>query len=363
MKDHVDPRLILAEGHSLALAGIAKRLGGDAGVLRQHGAPGTHRLHAGAIAGFEPVNERNVHPADESYSRRAAGQRRQRADEKGTFLLAEAESGEVGRNGPRVTGGVGRHGEVDAGKAHPGIFTDDLQQLATEYPGVRFAGVDFAVPTDAAGHPRPIPANLAALRFREEEGAFLVGALAALAGGSPRVGFVGGMDIPLIHRFEAGYRAGVKAVCPGCTVLAQYAGVTPEAFRDPGKGKEMALRQYQAGVNVIFHASGSTGLGVFEAARQMNRLAIGVDADQYDAAPGHVLTSMVKRVDAVVFDQIGRVQNGTFRGGSFEYGLAQGGIGYVYDARNRGLIPDSVHARVESLRQAIIDRRIVVPAS
>ena len=243
------------------------------------------------------------------------------------------------------------------------IFTDDLRQLAAEYPSVHFAGVDLATPTDAAGRPLPIPDNLAALRFREEEGAFLVGALAALAGGSSRMGFVGGMDIPLIHRFEAGYRAGVKAVCAGCTVLAQYAGVSPEAFRDPGKGKEMALRQYQSGVNVIFHASGSTGLGVFEAARQMNRLAIGVDADQYDAAPGHVLTSMVKRVDEVVFDQIGRVGNGTFHGGSFEYGLAQGAIGYIYDARNRALIPDSVHTRVEALRQAIIDRRIVVPTS
>ncbi len=121
------------------------------------------------------------------------------------------------------------------------------------------------------------------------------------------------MDIPLIHKFEAGYRAGVKYVCPDCTVIAQYAGVTPEAFRNPGRGKELALSQYQSGVNVIFHASGSTGLGVFEAARQTDKLAIGVDADQYAEAPGHVLTSMVKGVDAVVFDQIEKARRGTFR--------------------------------------------------
>jgi basic membrane protein A len=114
---------------------------------------------------------------------------------------------------------------------------------------------------------------------------------------------------------------------------------------------------------VIFHASGSTGLGVFEAARQMNRLAIGVDADQWAEAPGHVLTSMVKGVDAVVYDQIDRVRKGTFKGGVYEYGLAEGGVGYVYDAHNRALIPDSVHTRIEQLRADIIAGRIVVPST
>src|SRR5690242_3526171 len=144
------------------------------------------------------------------------------------------------------------------------IFTDDLTALATEYPNVHFVGVDYSVKTDDAGRVVPPPPNVAAVKFREEQGSFLVGALAALVGHSKKVGFVGGMDIPLIHKFEAGYRAGVKYVCPDCTVIAEYAGVTPDAFRDPGKGKELALNQYQSGVNIIFHASGSTGLGVFE---------------------------------------------------------------------------------------------------
>jgi basic membrane protein A len=243
------------------------------------------------------------------------------------------------------------------------IFTDDLTQLAKEYPNTKFAGVDYSVATDKDGKVIPPPNNLAALKFREEQGSYLVGALAALVGKSKKVGFVGGMDSPLIQKFEAGYEAGVHQVCPDCTVLAQYAGVTPEAFRNPGKGKEIALAQYQQGANVIFHASGSTGLGVFEAARQTNRLAIGVDADQYGEAPGYVLTSMVKGVDNAVYDAIRKVKDGTFTGGIYQYGLAEQGVGYIYDKNNEKLIPPDVHARLEQLRQEIIAGRIVVPST
>jgi basic membrane protein A len=242
------------------------------------------------------------------------------------------------------------------------IFTDDLTQLAKEYPNTRFAGVDYSVATDKDGKVIPPPPNLAALKFREEQGSFLVGALAALVGHSKKVGFVGGMDFPLIQKFEMGYKAGVKKVCPDCEVITQYAGVTPEAFRNPGKGKELALSQYQQGVNVIFHASGSTGLGVFEAARQTGKLAIGVDADQYKEAPGFVLTSMVKGVDNAVFDAIKRVKEHRFEGGIYQYGLAENGVGYVYDANNEKLIPADVRARLESLKQDIVAGKIVVPS-
>ena len=243
------------------------------------------------------------------------------------------------------------------------IFSDDLSQLSKEYPDVRFAGIDYAPPVDAAGNVIPPPPNLAALRFREEEGSFLVGALAALVGNSKRLGFIGGIDFPLIHKFEAGYRAGVSAVCPDCQVVAQYAGVTPEAFRNPGRGQELALSQYQSGVNVIFHASGSTGLGVFEAARRRGKLAIGVDSDQQAEAPGFILTSMVKRVDEAVFKAVKSVQDGTFQGGIFQLGLAEQGVDYVYDEHNRAMIPDSVRARVEALRAEIVAGRIKVPST
>jgi basic membrane protein A len=241
------------------------------------------------------------------------------------------------------------------------IFTDDLTLLAKEYPNVHFAGVDYAVQTDAQGNVVQPPANLAALKFREEQGSFLVGAIAALTSKTKRVGFVGGMDIPLIHKFEAGFRAGVRHVCPDCRVTAQYAGVTPEAFRNPGKGKELALSQYNQGVDVIFHASGSTGLGVFEAARATGKLAIGVDADQYAEAPGYVLTSMVKGVDEAVYDAIQWVKNGQFRGGVYHLGVAENGVGYVYDQNNRNLISPAIRARVEQLKGEIVAGRIQVP--
>jgi basic membrane protein A len=243
------------------------------------------------------------------------------------------------------------------------IFTDDVTQLAKEYPNVNFAVVDYSIATDKAGNPIPPPPNVAALKFKEEEGSFLVGALAALVGNSKKVGFVGGMDVPLIQQFEAGYKAGVKYVCPDCTVISQYAGVTPEAFRNPGKGKELALSQYAEGVNVIYHASGSTGLGVFEAARQTGKYGIGVDADQYSEAPGRVLSSMVKGIDVAVFDMVKRVQDHTFKGGIYTYGLAQNGVGYVYDEHNRALIPDSVRTRLEQIKADIIAGKISVPST
>ena len=245
------------------------------------------------------------------------------------------------------------------------IFTDDLIELAREYPDVNFAGVDFSVSTDSTGKIIPPPPNVAALKFREEEGSFLVGALAALVGGSKKVGFLGGMDIPLIHKFEAGYKAGVAYVCKDCTVISQYAGVTPEAFRNPSKGKELALSQYQQGVKIIFHASGSTGLGMFEAARAMGpgHYGIGVDADQYAEAPGYVLTSMVKGVSESVFDTIRRVKDGTFQGGVFSYGLKEKGVGYIYDANNKALIPDRIRIRLLDIERDIVSGKIKVPST
>jgi basic membrane protein A and related proteins len=315
------------------------------------GATGRDALSVGIVFDVGGLGDKSFNDGAYRGATRAARQLGARA-----HFIEPGESSDR-ESGLRLLAAEGLHLVVGVGF----IFTDDITEAAKEYPHVHFAGVDYALKTDEHGQSLPPPPNVAALKFREEQGCFLVGALAALVGGSKRVGFVGGMDIPLIHKFEAGYRAGVRHVCPDYTVIAQYAGVTPEAFRNPGRGKELALSQYESGVDVIFHASGSTGLGVFEAARQTGKLTIGVDADQYDEAPGHVLTSMVKGVDAVVFDQIKRVRDGTFRGGVYEYGLAENGVGYVYDERVKNLIPDSVHARVEALRRAIIAGKIEVP--
>ncbi|MBM4320645.1 MAG: BMP family ABC transporter substrate-binding protein [Deltaproteobacteria bacterium] len=241
------------------------------------------------------------------------------------------------------------------------IFTDDITLLAREYPRTHFACVDYSLQVDAAGNVVPPPDNVVALKFREEEGSFLVGAIAGQVSRTKKVGFVGGMDIPLIRRFEAGYQAGVLHVCPDCRVVANYAGVTGSAFKDPGKGKELALAQYRQGTDIIFHASGSTGLGVFEAARLAGKLAIGVDADQYPEAPGHILTSMIKRVDVAVLEIIGEVAQGRFRGGVRSFGLAEDGVGYVRDEHNQELIPEAVRTRVEELRRQIVGKAITVP--
>ncbi len=243
------------------------------------------------------------------------------------------------------------------------IFTDDVTLLAGEYPDLRFACVDYTLQTDDRGATIPPPPNLAALTFREEEGSFLVGAVAALVSDTGEVGFIGGMPIPLIQRFEAGYRAGVAHVCPDCRVVTNYAGVTHMAFKDPGKGKELALAQYRGGADVIFHAAGSTGLGLFEAARITDGLAIGVDSDQGHEAPGHVLTSMVKRVDVALVTVIGEVVEGRFTGGVRSFGLAEDGVGYVRDDHNRDLLPDEVDARVQAIRAGIVAGEIHVPTT
>jgi basic membrane protein A len=238
------------------------------------------------------------------------------------------------------------------------IFTSDLMSIAREYPNVAFAGVDLAAPADGE-----MPPNLLGLKFREEEGSFLVGAAAALLSRSHHVGFVGGMDIPLIHKFEAGYRAGVEAVCRECEVSIAYAGVTPEAFKDPARGKELTLAQIGRGADVIYHAAGSTGLGVFEGARQGRVLAIGVDADQFDDMPGVVVTSMVKRVDVAVFDAILAVRDGEFRGGLTSFGLAEDGVDWIHEGPHAADLPESVIREVQALRQRIVDREFVVPST
>ena len=237
------------------------------------------------------------------------------------------------------------------------LFTDDIKALALEFPDKKFACVDYTVnPGDT------LPPNLVALKFKEEEGSFLVGALAALVSTTGKVGFVGGMQIPLIKKFEAGYVAGVHAVNPRAQVIIKYAGSTGSAFKDPTKGKELALAEYNQGADIIYHASGSTGLGVFEAAREKGRLAIGVDSDQHDEAPENILTSMVKRVDVAVFDTIRETTEGRWSGGIKVFGLADQGVTWVYDDRNKARIPDRAKAVVDSLRTEIIAGRIVAPA-
>jgi basic membrane protein A and related proteins len=267
--------------------------------------------------------------------------------ETGEGADREAQMRQLAAGGSQLVFGVGF------------LFSDDIYGLAREFPGVKFACIDYTVQQG-----QTLPPNLTALEFKENEGSFLVGALAALLTKTGKVGFVGGMEIPLIKKFEAGYRAGVKAAAPKVEVLVKYAGTTGTAFKDPTKGKELGLAEYNQGADIIFHASGSTGLGVFEAAREKGAgyYAIGVDADQYAEAPGFILTSMVKRVDTAVFDTIKELQAGRWQGGVREFGLGEDGVGWVYDDRNRALVPAAAKAKVDALKADIVAGRIVVPA-
>jgi basic membrane protein A len=237
------------------------------------------------------------------------------------------------------------------------IFTDDITTMAREFPQKRFACIDYTY--DPA---KPIPSNLVALEFKEEEGSFLVGALSGLITKTNVIGFVGGMQSPLIRKFEVAYTAGAKYVNPNCRVIVGYAGITGEAFKNPGKGKELALGQYAQDADIIYHASGVTGLGVFEAARQKQKFAIGVDSDQYHEAPGYVLTSMTKIVDTAVLETIREFRESKFEGGRvLTFGLKSQGVDYVYDGNNKNLIPDDVHTKVEEIRAKIIRGEITVP--
>jgi basic membrane protein A len=229
------------------------------------------------------------------------------------------------------------------------LMTDALTNVASQNADAKYAIIDSVVEAD----------NVASLNFKEEEGSFLVGALAGLMTESNKVGFLGGLEVPLIKKFEAGYRAGVQTVNPDAEVLVTYAG----DFNDPGKGKEIALSQYSNGADVIYHASGGTGLGLFQAAEERGEghWAIGVDSDQYDLAPDNTLTSMMKRVDVAVFETIKATQEGNFQSGTVVFGLQEDGVGLAPTTSNN--TPQEVVDQVNELRDRIIAGEITVPAT
>jgi basic membrane protein A len=235
------------------------------------------------------------------------------------------------------------------------IFTDDINNIAKEFPDKKFACIDYSVdPT------KSILSNIEAIEFKEEEGSFLVGALAAYITKTNKVGFIGGMESSLIKKFETGYKQGVIYANPECKVLSAYVSVSPDGFKNPGKAKEIALSQYSGGADVIYHASGLSGLGLFEAAREKNKLAIGVDMDQYKEAPGFVLSSMVKQVDEAVFLTIKDFKENKFTGGIKTFGIKDNGVGYVFDDNNKNLISPEVKEKLDAIRNKLMSGEIKV---
>jgi basic membrane protein A len=228
--------------------------------------------------------------------------------------------------------------------------TPIVEEVAKDYPKIDFALVD------GVSH---LP-NVASLIFKEHEGSYLVGMIAARVSKTGILGFVGGMDIPLIHRFAVGYAEGARAINPKIQVIDNYVGVTEAAWNNPGKGKELSLAQIGKGADVLFAAAGNSGLGAFDAAEQSGKLVIGVDSNQNWVKPGYVLTSMVKRVDNAVYQIVRDRAAGRFQGGIHVFGLENGGIGYAMDRYNEKLVPKAVIAEVEAAKRKIIRGEIKV---
>jgi len=245
------------------------------------------------------------------------------------------------------------------------LFTDAINEIAPQYPDTQFGLVDTVAEVD----------NVASLVFTEEQGSYLAGVVAGLmtqqdtdftTADDQVVGFLGGLEgSELIIKFEAGYAAGVESVCPDCEVISQYAGTTPDAFNDPARGQEIAFSMNDSGADVIYHASGATGAGLFDAATDRGFFAIGVDSDQAPLFPeAPILTSMVKRVDNAVFNVIEQSANGEFPGGeTTAYSLEDEGVGLAGFGQFEDVVPAELTTAVEEAQAGIIDGSITVPTT
>ena len=225
-----------------------------------------------------------------------------------------------------------------------------VETVAKEFPDTKFTLIDMVV---------DLP-NVQSVIFKEHEGSFLVGMAAAMASETGKVGFIGGMDIPLIRKFALGYVEGAKYVNADIEVFQNMTGTTPSAWNDPTKGGELARSQFDRGADVVYAAAGGTGVGVYQAAKDAGKLAIGVDSNQNYIHPGTMLTSMVKRVDVAVYDAFMSAKNGTWQGGFKILGLAEDGVGFAIDEHNRDLVSSDMEAKIEAARQAIISGKLQV---
>ena len=228
-------------------------------------------------------------------------------------------------------------------------MADPLTTVAPDYPDTKFVVIDVTWLDQP---------NIRQIGFAEHEGSYLVGMMAAMASKTGTVGFVGGMDVPLIRHFGCGYAQGAKAVNPDVKIIANMTGTTPTAWNDPVKGSELTKAQISQGADVIYAAAGGTGVGVLQTAADEGILSIGVDSNQNYLHPGKVLTSMMKRVDVAVYDAM--KAGADVETGVFVLGLAEDGVGYALDEYNAALVSDEMKAAVDAARQQIIDGKIEV---
>ncbi len=220
-----------------------------------------------------------------------------------------------------------------------------IEKVAKEFPKLKFAIIDMVV---------DLP-NVQSVVFKEQEGSFLVGMMASMASKTGKVGFVGGMDIPLIRKFECGYEQGAKYANPKAEVFQNMTGTTGAAWNDPARGGELAKAQFSKGADVVFAAAGGTGMGVYQAAKDGGKLAIGVDSNQNHIQPGTMLTSMLKRVDVAVYNV-----SKNHKPGMSVLGLKEDGVGYALDKNNEKLVSADMKKKVDAAKADIISGKIKV---
>src|SRR5512138_3419751 len=315
---------------------------------RGYAADDRSKIHVGIVFDIGGKDDRSFNAA--------AWQGVQRAAKDLPIVLRDIEPGTPNAIEPAMRAFAERHFDliIGVGFAQAPI----MEQVAKDYPNIHFAIIDGV---------SELP-NVASLVFKEHEGSYLVGILAAKASRTGTIGFLGGLDIGLIHRFDKGYEEGAKSVNPNIRDIQNYVGVTDGAWNNPGKGKELSLAQIGKGADVIFTAAGNSGLGAFDAVEQQGKdpsghathFVIGVDSNQNMVKPGFVLTSMVKRVDNAVYDIVKEVVEGRFTGGVHVYGLDSDGVGYVLDDYNRTLVAPEAIAAAEAAKKKIIAGEIKV---
>ncbi|NCO87238.1 MAG: BMP family ABC transporter substrate-binding protein [Rhodobacterales bacterium] len=314
-------------------------------MTRLFGASAALALSAGAALADPAIIFDLGGKFDKSFNESAFNGAQRWADETGgSFAEVELQSDAQREQALRRFAEAGNNPIVMAGFA----FATALEEVAADYPDTKFVIIDMVVDQP----------NVRSIVFSEEQGSYLVGMLAAMASDSQTVGFIGGMDIPLIRNFACGYAQGVKAVNPDATVITNMTGTTPAAWNDPVKGSELTLAQISQGADVVYAAAGGTGVGVLQTAADKDILSIGVDSNQNYLHPGEVLTSMLKRVDNAVYDAF--TAGDMVETGFNVMGLANGGVGFALDENNAELITPEMLAAVEVASAGIIDGSITV---
>jgi basic membrane protein A len=315
---------------------------------RGYGADDKSKVHVGIVFSGGGKDDRSFNTA--------AWEGVQHAAHDFPIVLRDVEAGDPTSIEPAMRAFAERNYDLIIGVGF--IAVPILESVAKDYPNLNFAIIDGVV---------DLP-NVASLIFKEHEGSFLVGMIAADTSKTGTIGFIGGMDIPLIHKFEVGYEEGARFVNPKITVIPNYIGVTEAAWTDPVKGKELARTQIDKGADVLFTAAGNSGLGAFDAVEQYGkdlygrpkRFVIGVDSNQNWVKPGFVLTSMVKRVDNAVYQTVKDRVNNQPIGGIHIYGLDNDGVSYAVDQYNKDLLSPETTQKVEDAKKQIIRGQLKV---